>query len=157
MTSWPNKTLASIKKSRRYRNLVRHKARKLHLESLEDRRVMAIGPTLSAVFADGSVVPINSVLNEAPRELRLRFMDDEALDASTLAGGIGIVRSGFDNLFGQANDVVIQPGAMLLADNPREVIIRFQQNLPDDLYRIQLIGSGLTPLRNENGDPFNDG
>jgi subtilisin-like proprotein convertase family protein len=157
MTSWPKKNFSAIKKSRKYRDLLRREARKLHLESLEDRRVMAIGPTLSALFADGSVVPINSVLNEAPRELRLRFADDQGLDPNTLATGIGIVRSGFDNLFGQANDVSIIPGSMQLADSPREVIIRFQENLPDDLYRIQLIGSGPSPLRNEIGDPFNDG
>src|SRR5687768_1923309 len=108
------KSSSAFKKSRRYRELLRLKARKMHLEQLEDRRVMAIGPTLSAVFADNSVVQTNGLLDEAPREMKLRFADDVGLDAGSLNTGIRLLRSGFDNSFGQANDVFIQPGVVQL-------------------------------------------
>ncbi|MCA9225657.1 MAG: DVUA0089 family protein, partial [Planctomycetales bacterium] len=56
-----------------------------------------------------------------------------------------------------ANDVVIQPGHLELAENGREVIFRFADNLPDDRYRIDILGAGANPLLDENGLPFNGG
>ena len=55
-----------------------------------------------------------------------------------------------------ANDVVIEPGYLGVADAPNEIIVRFAETLPDDLYRIDVYGDGLNALRNDQGVAFND-
>ncbi len=57
-----------------------------------------------------------------------------------------------------ANDVRIEPGYLdLQVDSPREVVMRFKDHLPDDLYMVEVLGGGPTPLVNVNGDAFEDG
>jgi hypothetical protein len=55
-----------------------------------------------------------------------------------------------------ANDVVIEPGYLGVADSPNEIIVRFADTLPDDLYRIDVYGDGLNALRNGQGAAFGD-
>ena len=59
------------------------------------------------------------------------------------------------------NDVIIQPGAVVIGDRPNEneVTLRFAENLPDDVYRLEVFGfddagRGIRGLRNTNGDLF---
>ncbi|TWU59484.1 hypothetical protein Poly51_22720 [Rubripirellula tenax] len=54
-------------------------------------------------------------------------------------------------------DVVVQPGFVGLGDSPREVVFRFAEPLPDDLYQIDILGSGPISLRNSDGELFQDG
>ncbi len=54
-------------------------------------------------------------------------------------------------------DVVVTPGFVGLGDSPREVIFRFAEPLPDDLYQIDILGSGTIALRNADGELFQDG
>src|SRR6267142_5730045 len=137
--------------------------RVLQLESLEDRRLMAQGPALVAVIPNNGVFLQNNVtLNVAPRDLTFRFAQGNVIDPATLSNGIRIVRAGVDGVFDAPNaptpnDISIQPGFIGLGDTPREVVMRFAANLPDDLYRVTLVGAGLTPLKDANGDPFNGG
>jgi len=60
-----------------------------------------------------------------------------------------------------ASDFSITPGYLGRGDSDREVIFRFAETLPDDLYRIDIVGVGSTPLRNEQaitlGDRTDDG
>ena len=39
-----------------------------------------------------------------------------------------------------ANDVPVIPGFVGLGESRREVIVRFKENLPDDLYHIEILG-----------------
>ena len=55
-----------------------------------------------------------------------------------------------------ANDVAITPGYLGLDEDPRKVIYRFAETLPDDLYRIDIQGSGTAPLRNTAGMALGD-
>ena len=59
------------------------------------------------------------------------------------------------------NDVIVQPGAVVIGDRPNEneVTLRFAENLPDDTYRLEVFGfddagRGIRGLRNTNGDFF---
>jgi hypothetical protein len=59
------------------------------------------------------------------------------------------------------NDVIVVPGAVIIGDTPNEneVTLRFAENLPDDMYRLEIFGfddanRGVTGLRNVNGDLF---
>jgi len=61
----------------------------------------------------------------------------------------------------KSNDVVINPGAVIIGDRPNEneVTLRFAENLPDDNYRLEVYGfddalRGITGLRNTSGDLF---
>jgi len=128
------------------------------LETLEDRMLLALGPQLIAIQPNsGELLNNGDVLSAAFQDLTFRFNEGQAIDPATL-DGIRITRSGLDGGFGDANDVVIAPGfAGVNPDSPNEVIFRFADTLPDDLYRIDIFGAGNTPLRNLVGAPFNDG
>ncbi|HUE72938.1 MAG TPA: GEVED domain-containing protein [Pirellulaceae bacterium] len=155
-----SKQIGKLKAKAQKRDRQRLKARKLHLEYLEDRRVMATGPTLIALLPNSNV-PLsftgNDVLNIAPRELLFRFSEGQSIDPASVQQGIRITRSGLDGVFGDANDVVVTPGFVGIGERPREVILRFADNLPDDAYQVTLIGTGLTPLTDTSGNPINGG
>ena len=55
-----------------------------------------------------------------------------------------------------ANDVVIQPGYIGVGDSPNEIIVRFSETLPDDLYQVDVYGDGKNALRNSLGMAVND-
>jgi hypothetical protein len=86
------------------RQQVRRKAqaRRMLLESLEARQLMAVGPQLIGIQPnEGSLLEDGQTRNVAPKELVLRFDDQVALDANTLSG-IQLVRSGGDGFFERA-------------------------------------------------------
>ncbi|MHB8969228.1 MAG: choice-of-anchor L domain-containing protein [Pirellulaceae bacterium] len=56
-----------------------------------------------------------------------------------------------------ANDVRVELGYLGLGDSPNEVIVRFKESLPDDVYMIEVLGGGTTPLADAEGNPFNEG
>ena len=144
------------------------RARKLKIEQFEQRVLLAItGPELVAIHPDvgirnasildpGDTLEEGEVLDVAPRELLFRFNERQTIDESSL-GGIQIQRSGGDGTFGDGNDVIVQYGWIGIADQLNEVIVRFAETLPDDLYHVNIFGSGPSPLLNTNGDPYNDG
>ncbi|MFV2066255.1 MAG: hypothetical protein ACC645_04695, partial [Pirellulales bacterium] len=107
------------------------------MEALEDRMLLALGPQLIAIQPNsGEVLFDGDVRRVAPQDLTFRFDEGQAIDPRTL-DGIRITRSGLDGEFGVANDVVVEPGfAGVSPDSPNEVIFRFAETLPDDLYRI---------------------
>lgn len=60
-----------------------------------------------------------------------------------------------------SNDVVVVPGAVVIGDRPNEneVTLRFAENLPDDMYRLEVFGfddagRGIRGLRNTDGQFF---
>lgn len=53
-------------------------------------------------------------------------------------------------------DIPIVPGFLGLGDSPRQVVMRFSEPLPDDIYHVELIGSGPSALRNVDGAAFGD-
>ncbi|MGI9471458.1 MAG: GEVED domain-containing protein [Rubripirellula sp.] len=54
-------------------------------------------------------------------------------------------------------DVSVDPGYVGLGDSAREVVFRFAEPLPDDLYQVDIVGTGSGALRNTNGELFQDG
>jgi len=140
-------------------------------EQLEERRVMAFD--IVAAFAQ-SDTPffVNgqsaSTLTEAPQQITLRFSSGAKIDSTTL-GAITVTRAGGDGVIGNANDVNVTPsngiGIVTVDDfpNQNQVVLRFAENLPDDLYRIT-IGGGLKTVAGgpsapadsfRNGNAFN--
>ena len=73
--------------------------RDLKLESLEQRQLLAVGPSLVAIRPDVPVGPQadqflreGDFLNEAPRELVLQFSPGQFLDSQSLAEGLQVLR-----------------------------------------------------------------
>jgi hypothetical protein len=137
--------------------------RKLLLETLEARQMMAVGPQLQAIIPnEGPHIFLNQPLHSSPTELKLVFTEGQTLNPNTL-GSIFVLRSGGDGVFGNGNDVLItpfdpgNPGHVGLGDHGNEVVIRFPSALPDDHYAVTVVGDGASPLRSTTGDPYNDG
>ncbi len=63
----------------------------------------------------------------------------------------------FQVLLNSSADVPITPAFIGIGDRANEVVLRFADRLPDDLYRIHIVGSGGSPLVNTAGQPFNGG
>src|SRR5262245_41182393 len=134
----------------------------------QDRRLMSCGPSLLAVLPNtgpllsatvnpSATLAFPSAFNDAPRDISFRFAQGTDIDASSLANGFVVRSGGPDHLLGNADDQTIVPGFLGLGDSSREVIMRFAATLPDNAYSVTLIGSGLTPLRDTSGNPFNSG
>ena len=72
--------------------------------------------------------------------------------AATATANTSLVLSG-------ANDIVVRPGYIGVGAEPalNEVVFRFAGQVPDDVYRIDIFGTGATPLKNTNGETYLDG
>ncbi len=132
-------------------------SRDLRMEQFEQRVLLAIGPELVAVIHNaGEILQDDEVLDVAPQEFLIRFSAGQTIDPNTL-DGIQTVRSGGDGVFGDDEDVTVEYGWIGIGDQPNEVIVRYASTLPDDVYRINIMGSGSDPLRNTAGQPFGEG
>ncbi|MDR1383149.1 MAG: GEVED domain-containing protein, partial [Planctomycetaceae bacterium] len=156
--------------------------RQLQIEQFEDRILLSINsPELNAIFVNQDETQYfdpastNEIYHIAPESFLLRFNEGQSLNPATLGAGIQVVRAGTDGQFGTADDVNVEIGwiglngsrgdgkdvvgagtNLSLAEGivGNEVIIRFAEALPDDLYQIRLVGSAL---KNLQGDNFHSG
>lgn len=142
--------------------------RTLGLEPCEPRLMLANDPLvlISVIPNQGAVITNGETLNVAPTQITLNFPVGESIDPTTL-GAITITRAGGDNTIGNGNDVLItsavvpnstdSTGFRGLGTTANEVVIRFDKNLPSDLYDIHIAGTGTTPLKDTTGNIFNGG
>ncbi len=122
-----------------------------------ETRSLLTAPTLVAIRPNvGNILQEAEVRHVAPRELTLQFNPGQIIDATTLATGIVVERGGNDKLINGVGDVPITIGYVGIGDHPDEVVVRFAENLPDDVYRITIKGTG-DPLKNTSGEVFNNG
>ena len=127
---------------------------------------------------EGGFIDRGETLSIAPRELTLRFNEGQQfIDTSTtpprdpngwLSGGrdgIQVTRS-VNGIWGDGDDQVVPIGWIGIGDRPNDVVLRFAESLPDDLYRISIIGSDdylgpddqpVGPLTNTMGLTFRYG
>ncbi len=138
--------------------------RRLNLEPFEERTLFAVG-LVAAYSSEGVLLDLKfdqatsvPVLHEAPTELQFRF--DSNIDEATLSSG-GIqniqVRRSVDGVLGNGNDVDVVVPFLGLTNTPTDVVARFANPLVDDLYEVRIVGSGDNPLKNIDGEVFNDG
>ena len=156
------RSLSELLRSKKFRQRNRVDARRdalrhLQVEPLEERRLLASDLELVGIQPDGDeFLHDGDVRNLAPSSLHFYFSGNQEVDPSSL-DGIQVSRAGGDGAFGDANDVFIQPGYSGIGSAPNEVILRFAAALPDDDYRIDILGSGPDRVLNIDGDPFNGG
>ena len=120
-------------------------------EMLEQRKLLAFD--LSAAFVVGNE-PFSlgsvQVLDDSPQEMTLRFKPGTEIDPQSLGSGISIIRSGGNSdgfqedndplNISNTRDVEVPLGAIVVDDYPslNQVVIRFGETLPDDLYRVTI-------------------
>ncbi len=162
----PSLTARQAKKSVRAEN--RLGRRTLGLEPCEQRILLTIDPLvlISVIPNQGAVITSGETLNVAPTQITLNFPVGESINAATLSA-ITITRAGGDGIIGNSNDVAItsavvpnstdSTGFRGLGTTANEVVIRFDKDLPSDLYDIHIAGTGTTPLTDTNGNIFNNG
>ncbi|MBW3599155.1 MAG: hypothetical protein KY475_18030, partial [Planctomycetes bacterium] len=148
----------SLRKSSRRapvrRPMLRRDNRAMRLETLEERRLLAVGPELVAVqSSNGSLLRDNAVEHVAPRDLVFRFDDGQVIDPASLAA-ITISRVLPPEI--PDGPEVLDPitlGFVGIGEMPNEVVVRFADTLADGEYRVE-IGAGDVELVNTDNDPF---
>ncbi|XZE56816.1 Ig-like domain-containing protein [Planctomycetaceae bacterium SH139] len=150
------------KKSSDQRRASRFRLRRSLLEKLEARQLLAAGPQLIGIqpnqgsLIDAGMDPVTQ-LNVAPRVLTFRFDDGQQIHPDTL-DAIRLTRAGNDGQLDTLDDVLIEPGSVLVnSQAENEVLVRFAESLPDDRYRIEVFAfddpsSGIVGLRNTADD-----
>ncbi|MCA9126859.1 MAG: pre-peptidase C-terminal domain-containing protein [Planctomycetales bacterium] len=142
---------------------------------------LGITISVSAVDRGGAGAPvvtvngkaINVQLNSNPRFATTVQEFVDALNASDsfasqlveaqLVSGVGATRIGASPItyspltLTGVTDIEIAPAYVGLGDSDREVIFRFAEPLPDDQYRIEILGQGIRVLKNVEGEAFNNG
>lgn len=101
----------------------------------------------------GTAITNGSTQHVAPRELTLVFNEGQEIDPDTLSA-ISIKRAGGDDIFLNLNDESVEFGYIAIGDRPNEIVIRFAETLPDDMYQLTILGTGDTPLTTINGKVF---
>lgn len=141
------------------------KSRRMQHETLEARQLLASDlPQLISIQPNtGELIEENDIRGISPRELIFNFAEgitaNDALDPTTLGKGIEIFRAGLDGKLGTGDDVkIVGPNANFegfigIGDKPNQVIVRFGEALPDDLYRIQ-ITNALTDMEGDKAQAF---
>ena len=122
---------------------------RLQIEPLEDRRVLAT--VLEGITTnEGNLLDLDSpdTLLTSPSELTLVFGRGDLLSPTEL-NGITLVRGGADQVLGTADDITVETGFVGIGDSPNKAIVRFAENLPDDVYEIQ-IGTETLPAGEQN-------
>ena len=152
--------------NKKNRLLRQNKQRSMKHEPLEKRELLAanVVPQLVGIQPNsGELLQENDVRGISPRSLTFNFAEvTDAMDLineATLANGIVISRAGLDGKLGTADDVKITgPGSNFegfigIGDQPNQVIVRFGEALPDDLYRIE-ITSALQDMEGQSAQAF---
>lgn len=126
-------------------------------ENLETRSLLT-APTLVAIRPNvGDILIEGETRNVAPRELTLQFNPGQLISTANLSSAIQVTRGGVDRTLNGIGDVPITVGFVGIGDQPEEVVVRFAEDLPDDVYRITIKGTGATPLKNQANEIFNNG
>lgn len=123
--------------------------------------VSVVGKTINVEINSNTRFP--TTVKEFVDALNASDSLSSALIDTQLVSGVGATRLGsFPITYSPIKlsgvlDVEVVPAYVGLGDTDREVIMRFAEALPDDQYRIEILGQGSRTLRNVNGEAFNSG
>ncbi len=128
------------------------------------------GPAAPTITVSGKT--INVIVNSNPLNATTARQFVDALNADPAAAAlieaklisgpaatrIGTLATSYSPItLTGVTDIEIVPGYIGLGDSDREVVLRFAEPLPDDGYRIEILGQGVRTLKNMAGEPFNAG
>jgi hypothetical protein len=127
----------SLQRKRRLRLSRESAHRRMQLETLEDRRLLA-GLQLAGIASNqGNLINPGDIYTVAPNDLVFRFNDDARLDVESLQDGIEIIRSGSDGTFESASvrtdlntngQVIVEFTAVQAGDSGNGIRLEFTRN-----------------------------
>ncbi|MBS0260942.1 MAG: hypothetical protein JSS02_03215, partial [Planctomycetes bacterium] len=127
---------------------------------LFESRAMLSGPALIQVQPNiGTLISVapqaNTVETVTPNQLTFTFSPGAAIDATTLSSkSLFVTRAGADMKLGSTDDIPVPIGNYQVDPNHgNQVVVRFQDTLPDDLYQITITGA----LKDTTKASFNGG
>jgi subtilisin family serine protease len=116
------------------------------------------GGDFASTFTINGKPPSVTAVTPAPRSMPLRAPESiivtfsERVDPATVnTGSFQLVRSGGDGTFGDGNEVTVTPAGVALAAPDRAVMDLTGVQLPDDLYRVRLVGDGGAAIKDLAG------
>jgi hypothetical protein len=119
-------------------------------------QVTVTGNRIEIVVNDGAATTAQAIVDAIAGDADANTLvsasvavGDSAEDVSGVQDGTLLRLSGADR--------AITPGFVDVTGTTNEVIYRFAETLPDDAYRIQILGTGASPLQNTGGEAFEDG
>lgn len=128
------------------------------------------GPAAPTVTVNGKVISVElnsnlrfaSTVSDFVSAINGDAAANKLIEANQVSGTgatrLGTLPTTYSPLvLGGVSDIEILPAYVGLGDTSREVILRFAQPLPDDSYRIEILGRGDRALLNANGEAFNGG
>ncbi|MGM0486523.1 MAG: choice-of-anchor L domain-containing protein [Planctomycetota bacterium] len=118
------------------------------------------GKTIAVTLNSNETTPTTAqqlidTLNTDPEAGELVTASIRSGQGDTLVGDLPINYSPI--VLTGASDVRVEPGYLDQGDTLREVVMRFKDHLPDDIYMVEVLGGGPTPLTNTDGEAFEDG
>ncbi len=123
--------------------------------------VSVVGKTINVELNSNSRFP--TTVQEFVNSLNASDSLSSSLIEARLVSGVGATRLGTapitysPMILTGVSDIEVMPAYVGLGDTDREVIVRLADALPDDRYRLQIIGTGDRALRNVDGEAFNCG
>jgi hypothetical protein len=109
----------------------------------------AVGPTGPPRVISVSPAP-DAFTGAPPSAIDIRF--DQAMSTATINDQTLLVTwSGGDGSFGEGNEVTIQALALSFPSADRVVFDLTTLTVPDEFYRLRLVGTGGDPIRNADG------
>lgn len=106
-------------------------------------RLLSIAPNSGNIFSFNGL----NTITEAPTELVFRFDGATGINPTTITNGIKLIRAGRDGGFTEGNEQTITPGFLNFGENNKIVVMRFASTLPDDLYRVVVVGTDNPSLK----------
>ncbi len=118
-------------------------------QAMLDLQSVSSGPGIESISIGTTSLPQS--------QLTVTFTED--IDAATVTPSNFLLRErGIDNTFDTGDDVTISISQGDLSQpTPNKVQIDFIGDLAAGTYRLTLVGSGATPIRNLSNDPLNGG
>ncbi len=117
---------------------------------------MTIGVQINS--SAGNVSTVNDFITAINSNPDASLLVTAVLESGSGSTSLSTLPSNFAPLLlAGAGDIVLTPGYVGLGDSAREVVFRFNEALPDDSYRIDILGAGANRLTNVLGEAFNGG
>ncbi len=136
------------------RRAKRRRERQMRLETLEPRQMLVGGPILQGISVDDGSL-LQDIENTAPQEIVFRFDRDQVISQTdTSLAGITLTHGGDDRTLGTADDVTVVPGYIGVGVTENQVVMRFAETLPDNIYEVHISGNGTNGLKNTEGESF---
>ena len=119
-------------------------------------QVSVTGNQIRVVIDSNFPTTVSSFIDAVESVPAAAALVDFTLEFGSRATNIGSNFAGTVALTG-ASDTVVPAGFIGPGETPGEIVFRFAEPLPEDVYQVEVFGAGARALRGLDGEAFNDG